>query len=303
MNAPTQQPVGAPTSSGEVAPTILSYSRALLSVAKELKLKYWRIEIAAALISVSASILPWPRIAAVAGVCSVVAKVLSKLTVSASKRLFRAGERTRRYDFYARTLGWPVPSRERADMVVTKASARIEEIAREFAAAESDYYAHRGLPSTERLLCNLTEAMFWTERLMGTMAKVRWRHLVYAGCALGVVIIGTLVLQPPLDPLLTLKYLGAAVALLVAVDILGEAQSFERGEREVGRLLGAVTAEMARVTPSRDEALRLLIEYNCLLADLPILPDSIYLKNRDLLNAAWVAFEESLPIRCSQSST
>jgi hypothetical protein len=286
-----------------VAPTILSYSRALLSAAKELKTKYWATEVAAAILAVSASVLPWPRLAAVAGVCSVVAKVLSKLTMSASKRLFRAGERARRYDFYARTLGWPVPSRERADMVVTKASTRIEEIARKFAATESDYYAHRGLPSTERLLCNLTEAMFWTERLMGAMAKIRWKHLVYAGCAVGAVLIGTLVLQPPVDSLLALKYLGAAVALLVAIDILGEAQSFERGEREAGRLLGAVTVEMARATPSRDEALRLLIEYNCLLADLPILPDSVYLKNRDLLNTAWAAFEESLPIRCSQSST
>lgn len=302
MSVPTQEQAGVPAS-GEATPTILSYSRALLSAAKEEKTRYWRAEVAAALLSVCASLLPWPRVAAVAGVCSVVAKLLSKLTMSASKRLFRSGERARRYDLYARTLGWPVPSRERADMVITKSSSRIEEAARKLAATESDYYAHKGPPSTERLLCNLAEAMFWTERLMGTMAKVRWWHLVYAGCAVVAVLVGTLVLQPPEAALLTLKYLGIAVALLVAVDVFGEAQSFERGEREVGRLLSTVTAEMARITPSRDEALRLLIEYNCLLADLPILPDSIYWKNRGLLNTAWAAFEESLPVKCSQSST
>jgi hypothetical protein len=45
--------------------------------------------------------------------------------------------------------------------------------------------------------------------------------------------------------------------------------------------------EMARHEPTEKEALRLLVEYNCTLADLPMIPDTVYHANEETLNAAW----------------
>lgn len=283
-------------------PTILSFSRAYAFAAKRKKLAYWGTEILATLLAIGASVAPWARVAAAIGVLSVVAKVASKLVLSEVKRLSRTGERQRRYDFYMRTLGWPSPASERADMSIANASKRIKKSATKLAPREPDYYAHQGPPSSERLFCNLAESMFWTERLFNAMAKIRQKHLAFAVAAVFAVLIGSLVIEPAGQGLLVLKYLGTVVALLVALDVLGEARAFGRGGMEVGKLLSALATEMARPTPSRDEALRLLIEYNCLLADLPMLPDSVYNDHHKILLDAWKEYETSLPFRCTTAA-
>jgi hypothetical protein len=293
---PQDQQASAPT------PSALSLSRALLSAAKDRKKTYWYVEILAAALSVAGSFLPWPVIAAVAGVLSVASKTVSKFVLSGSKKLFRLGERARRYDFYERTMGWPVPSADRADMVIAQSSDEIRDAANKLASAEADYYAHKGSPGPDRLLCNLCESMFWTERLMEYMSKVRRKHLALAMVAVLAALVGTILVQPGPKGFVVLKILGSVVALLVAVDVLGEAWSFDRGERETRRLLDAVVAEMRRSALSRDEAIRLMVEYNCLLADLPLLPDSIYEKHKAVLSKAWAEFEKSLPMRCDAAA-
>jgi hypothetical protein len=173
-------------------------------------------------------------------------------------------------------------------------------VAATLAGTETDYYAHDGPPSTQRLLCNLAESMFWTERLMGAMAKVRGRQVATALAAVVLVLVGTLMMQPA-HGLGVLKFIGSAVTLLVAMDLFGEAKSYERGEREACKLLSAIGTEMARATPSEGEGLRLMIEYNCLLSDLPLLPDSIYRSKQVALNSAWTEFQKSLPGGCGAS--
>lgn len=298
MNAPidtkSQDRTGAPS----VNPSMLSFSRALLSAAKDEKKRYWYAETAAAALSVIGAFLPWPEFAATAGLLSVATKVISKLVLSGTKKLFRLGERARRYDFYGKTMGWPVPPADRADMVIAQSSKEIRAAAEKLAAAEPDYYAHKGAPSTERLLCNLCESMFWTERLMGFMAKSRYKQLAVAGVAVFAVLLGTVLVHPGEPGFAILKMVGSVVALLVAVDVLGEARSFARGEQETGKLLHAVVAEMKRTVLARDEAVRLMVEYNCMLADLPVLPDSNYEKHKSVLNSAWKEFEASLPFSC-----
>ena len=289
--APTQTP--APTA------TSLSFSRAYLREAKEKKLDYWRVEILAMLLAIGASITPWAVVAAVVGVLGVAAKVAGKLILSTAKRQFRMGERQRRYDFYMRTLGWPAPASDRADVSIANASTRIKESAAKLAPREIDYYAHQGPASTERLFCNLTESMFWSERLFGAMAKVRWKHFAISVGAVLAALVATVIVDPPEHRLLVLKYLGTVVALLVTLDVLGEAQSFGRGDKDVGKLLSALTTEMAKAAPSKDEALRLVVEYNCLLADMPLLPESIYDDNQNVLDEAWKVYETSLPFRCT----
>ncbi len=281
----------------------LSLSRALLTAAKKTKKAYWQTEILAAVLAVGGAFLPMPALAIIASVLSITAKAIGKFAIlSDSKKLFRLGERARRYDFYERTLGWPVPPADRADMVITQSSTAIRAAAAKLAASETDYYSHKGAPSTERLLCNLGESMFWTERLMGEMAKVRWKHVAVAVTALVLGLVGTVLIQPGKEGLIIIKVTGLMVSLLVALDILGEARSFKRGESDTRRLFDAVLAEMRQFPLSVNGAMRLMAEYNCLLADLPLLPDSIYEARKAVLNEAWTVCEKSLPIRCSQAA-
>lgn len=271
------------------SPSLLSYLRATFSDAKKRKTQYWFLEILASLLSIATAVVPWILVASIAGVVSVACKVLSKIVFSQSKTVFRLAERLRRFDFLARTLDWPVPARDRVDLLLT-ISPSTERAARALAPREADYYANKGPPSTERLYSNMIESMFWTERLMSAMAKQRSKQLIAASSAVVLVLVGSLLLQIGDTAHLILKVVSAIVALLVAVDVLGEARSFARGEREIARLLTGITAEWRKADLSRDEGLRFLIEYNCLLADLPLIPDAVYEQLHDRLSTAWTTF-------------
>lgn len=292
QDASVQPPPGA-------APTILSFSRAHLSAAKKKKKTYWRVEVCATILSVAASLVPIATIAVVLAVLSVASKAIGKLKMSAAKKLFRIGERQRRYDFYKKTLGWDPPPRDRADTHIQNSGEKIRAEAAKLAPHDRDYYAHKGPPSTERLFCNLAESMFWSERLFGALASMWWQWFAAAVTLVGAVLVMLIIAHPNDHALLALKLLSSVVALLVAIDVFGEAKSSSRGEREVKDLLRVLEKEMATQTPSHDEALRLLIEYNCLLADLPMIPDAVHRAHEKKLNAAWKEYEKGLPFRCA----
>lgn len=287
-----------PTSPDEVPPTILSFSRAFLSAAKRKKKNYWRAEAIATLLSIAASLSPVAVVAVLLAVLSVVSKAIGKLILSASKSLFRVGERQRRYDFYMKALAWPSPAADRADTYIANSSPEIKKAAQALAPREANYYAHQGAPGKERLFCNLAESMFWSERLFGAMASMWWTRFALAAVAVVGVLIATIALNLDNEALLVVKILSSVVALMVTLDVLGEARSSDRGKAEIGKLLGVLEKEMARQAPSQEEALRLLVEYNCLLADLPLIPDALYKSKEETLNAAWKEYESSLPFRC-----
>jgi len=282
-----------------VSPTILSFSRAHLSAAKRQKKAYWWIEVLASALSLGASFVPVATIAVGLGVLSVASKAAGKLKMSAAKKLFRIGERQRRYDFYKKTLGWDPPPRDRADTYIQNSGEEIQEAAAKFAPGEPDYYAHKGPPSTQRLFCNLAESMFWSERLFGAMASMWWKRFALAVTLVGSVLVVLIVVNLNDHALLAVKLVFSVVALLVAVDVFGEAKASTRGERDVQNLLRVLEKEMDKPSPSQDEALRLLIEYNCLLADLPMIPDAVHRAHEKELNAAWKEYEAGLPFRCA----
>ena len=62
----------------------------------------------------------------------------------------------------------------------------------------------------------------------------------------------------------------------------GELSAFRRGSRSSRDLLAAL--EHSPDPPDREEGLRILIEYNCLLADLPMVPDEMHRKLHGRLN-------------------
>jgi hypothetical protein len=170
----------------------------------------------------------------------------------------------------------------------------VEELARELAKKDDDYFAEKGGPSPSRFVWNLAESIFWHEKLTEAMATRRARQFSLAVVAIAVTLCGLVLVQPSglleqaqakVTALIGLKVLGAFVSFLVAFDVYGELSAFRRGSRESRDLLAAL--ERWVDPPDREEGLRILIEYNCLLADLPLVPDEMHRKLHARLNKLW----------------
>jgi hypothetical protein len=280
-------------------PSILSYSRALFSVAKRKKKESWELEILAALLGAGALLIPVPWAVTLLALAAVCAKAASKLASSSSRKSFRLAERSRRYDFEQKTLAWPIPPQERADVVFSMKDRELRKAAELWAPADTEYYANKGAAGDERLFCNLIESAFYTQRQMGMMRSLRWRHFAGAVAGLVAVLIATIFVQPAEGAFLVLRMIALIVTALLALDLFGEARSFERGEIELHQIIDAIVAEMRRTPLAHDEGVRLMTEYNCVLADLPLIPDEVWNTNSPLLNAAWEAFRNGLPRQCS----
>jgi hypothetical protein len=282
-----------PPGDGKVDPSLLAHSRAAFSEAKERRRWHWRLEFLVSALALASAFIPLAFVAAAAALAAVAAKVAARDQASRARGLFRQAERARRYDFEERALGWPVPGRVHADLLLAF-PPDVEKLARELAPRDEDYFAEKGSPSPTRLVWNLAESIFWSEKLAEIMARVRSQQLAAAAAAVVVTLCGLLLVEPSgllaeaqmkVVALVGVKVLGAFVSFLVALDLYGEMSAFRRGSRESRDLLAAL--ERALVPPSRDEGLRILIEYNCLLADLPMIPDDVYRKHASRLEKLW----------------
>ena len=278
---------------GRPDPSLLAHSRAAFTVAKARRKWHWRLEVVASGLALLSAFIPSGAVAAVAALLSVGAKVLARYKAMQVRALFRQAERARRYDFEERTLGWPVPGRVHADALLAF-PAEVEDVARELAAKDDDYFAEKGGPSPSRFVWNLAESIFWHEKLTEAMATRRARQLWLASGAILATLCGLVLVQPSglleqaeakVWAIVGLKVLGACVSVLVALDVYGELSAFRRGSRDSRDLLAAL--EHSLDPPDREEGLRILIEYNCLLADLPMVPDEMHRKLHSRLNKLW----------------
>jgi hypothetical protein len=278
---------------GRPDPSLLAHSRAAFTVAKARRAWQWRLEGVAAVLALASAFIPWATIAAATALLSVAAKVLTKQKAAQARALFRQSERARRYDFEQRTLGWPVPGRVHADTLLAF-PAEVEELARELAKKDDDYFAEKGGPSASRFVWNLAESIFWHEKLSAAMESLRARQFSLAVVTAAVTLCGLVLVRPSgllgqaqatVTVFVGLKFLGAFVSFLVAVDVYGELSAFRRGALESRDLLAAL--ERSLEPPDREEGLRILIEYNCLLADLPMVPDEMHQKLHARLTKLW----------------
>jgi hypothetical protein len=169
---------------------------------------------------------------------------------------------------------------------------------------DEDYYFTQGTPSMTRLFGNLAESIFWTEKLMSVMAGRRTKQFGVAAAAVLAVLVGLVLVQPSgmlsadlatKSILAVLRVLTAGVAALVAVDIYGERGDFLRGAGECSKLFAAIDAALRSAVPSRDEGIRLFVEYSCLVADLPMIPDKTHAREKDRLDRLWKEVAEKLP--------
>ena len=274
-------------------PSLLAHSRAAFSEAKDARRTYWRLEAATSILALAGAFVANAVGASVLALTSLGAKVMAKSRAGQARSLFRHAERARRYDFEQRALGWPVPGRVHADLLLAFPPS-VEKAAIDLAKRDDDYFAYKGPPSPERFVWNLAESIFWSEKLMAVMVSRRARQFSLA-LAIGIIALCGLVLINPSDLVTTkeatlvavvgLKVLGVFASFLVAIDLHGELASFRRGATAC-RDLGAAL-ERALDPPDREEGLRLLVEYHCLLADLPMVPDEVHLANRERLNRLW----------------
>jgi hypothetical protein len=286
-------------------PPLLSLAGAAFTYAKKLRKRHWYMEIAAASSGVIGAFVPSPVAAALLGIVAVVLKGTARVTASKSRGVFRQAERARRYQFARRTMGWKVPEHVYADLRLAFAG-RIENEARDRERQDATYYSASGPPSTAQFFQNLGESIFWTERLMAAMEGHRTKHITYALLGVAASLVGLVLVQPSgavtsseagAAVLAGLKVVGTIVSVLVALDLLGERSSFARGARECRDLFCEVKALMA--AGSRDEGVRIMVEYNCLLADLPMIPDDVYEKNKERLTRVWTEVAQSLPPECA----
>jgi hypothetical protein len=278
---------------GRPDPSLLAHSRAAFTVAKAKRTWHWRLEVVASGLALVSAFMPSSTLAAVTALLSAAAKVSARFKATQVRALLRQAERARRYDLEQRTLGWPVPGRVHADALLAF-PPDVEGLARELSKKDDAYFAEKGDPSPSRFVWNLAESIFWHEKLTEAMANRRARQFSLALAAIVLTLYGLVLVQPSglmeqaqakVTALISLKVLGAFVSFLVALDVYGELSAFRRGSRESRDLLAAL--ERWLDPPDREEGLRILIEYNCLLADLPMVPDEMHKKLHSRLNKLW----------------
>ena len=283
------------TSTQGAEPSFLSHMKAAFSQAKGKRRWFWRLETCAAVVSVVAAFLPNPVCSLCLSMVAIAVKGAAKAVAATARAVFGQAERARRYDFERRTLGWSVPAHAHGELLFAF-SEEVEDRAREYPVMDSDYYATQGPPSTGRLLGNLAESIFWTEKLMEIMAGRRSRQLGLAVGATVLALVGlALVQRPEILPHESLgrivpdglRILSASVAALIAVDVYGDLCGYRRGASECAKLFLAIEAAMHAPQPDRDEGVRLFVEYNCILVDLPMVPDEIHEKHRVRLTHLW----------------
>lgn len=285
-------------------PCLLSHVRASFFVAKNRRVWSWRIEAFSAAFSVAAAYVQNLTCAAGLAVLAIGAKFVARLVASSSRRIFRQAERARRYDFESRALGWPVPAHAHGEVLFSFSKA-VETRANQSPVSDEDYYDVKGPPGTARLFGNLAESVFWTEKLMAVMTERRAKQLAAAIVTAIAVLVG-LVLVPPSglfkpesatkSVLIVLRVLSIGVATLIAVDLHGDRGDFRRGAGDCAKIFSALEAALRAAEPSRDEGLRLLVEYNCLVVDLPMIPEAIYARESPRLKRLWKEVAERLPL-------
>ena len=82
--------------------------------------------------------------------------------------------------------------------------------------------------------------------------------------------------------LLSALALGGCSSTIADMPLVGTPADAPARPKEAGGYL-----PVHDLPPDREEALRILIEYNCLLADLPMVPDEVHERHRARLNKLW----------------
>jgi hypothetical protein len=152
---------------------------------------------------------------------------------------------------------------------------------------EDGYFTDERPAGPVRMLGNLRESLFWSERLSATMATRRgWQCILALVTAVMALVVAALVGSAQVG-LIAFRLVALFVVLNVSLDILSEYRGFRRSESEL-RLLGVAAGDLARRGPaSLEAALSIMVEYDCSMQERPLVPDAIHRRHEAELGATW----------------
>jgi hypothetical protein len=142
-------------------------------------------------------------------------------------------------------------------------------------------------PSGEaRLADMLEESAFWSGSLMKICSHRMWAVFIgYFGLAIVLLIVvvefGNASAAQKIAELFCV-----VITFLMSTDVLGAARKFGSGASGLETMLPRVEAVQVR-GERRGDLLLLLLDYNSIVEGVPVIPDRVYLKQRDRLNKLW----------------
>jgi hypothetical protein len=266
---------------------LLGRSRSEFSKAKAEKAVQWRWEICASVLAIFSSFVPVAVAAAIGVALGCACKILAKWAQVSSRAAFRAAERARRLSFQERALGWRVRPEQYGDLLFSFTPSTRALEAEAAAKLEDGYFTNQGPPGAVRMLTNLRESIFWSERLSASMATRRGWQCVLALVTIVLALVVVALVGSAQVGLIAVRLVALFVLLNVSLDLLFEYRGFRRSEGEL-RQLGAAAGEQARKgPPSLEAALSIMVEYDCSMQERPLVPDAIHLRHEAELDAAW----------------
>ncbi len=152
---------------------------------------------------------------------------------------------------------------------------------------DPEYFKAYGLPGYLRLAKMLEESAFWTKHLYDKSASRYW--LLFSGGLL-IAIVGLLLISNIADSssgLLVSQIFCLLLAWLVTEDIFTGAQSFTSAARAIDDVENRLSVAVSSESLEKD-LLIILGDYNAIVQNTPIIPTSIYEKNKEKLNRLWL---------------
>lgn len=220
-----------------------------------------------------------------------VAAVLTELAAYTFRRrssdLQGLSEMARRHGMLADAFGGPV---ELIDATDISAQFDVELTEDELATRYAGYYASTKSQGFDRLCDHLQESAFWSKHLYGEAAKRSLLFFLTFFVSTLALAFLTPVFQPD-KPLYLPRSLILIVAFLASVDWLGDYLAFSSAKSQAEAVDRRLTHRPHRYSALNPKTLAPILsifsDYVVARASAPLIPRSVYEKNRDRLNRLW----------------
>ena len=189
-------------------------------------------------------------------------------------------ERGRRAVLLAEGLGIDIGAKSYSDLKMQFSSSESEGKKQE----DPKYFKEYGPPGYSKIAYMLDESAFWTQHLYSKCASKYW--LMFSVLLL-LVIVGLLLITVVKDKNAQIaQILCLLLASLITGDIFNSALRFTVGALAVKDVVNRINA--SRSSNSLEQELLVIFgDYNAIVQDAPIIPDSIYRKWSKRLNRLW----------------
>jgi len=199
---------------------------------------------------------------------------------SQAKRNRSTAERARRTLLVMEGLDWVLSQKEITDLIAGFSVSQEEATPWE----DPGYFVSTGKPGHERLATVIQQSAFFSRHLFAASAK--WSALWFIATLLPTTAI--LFILPGVRS----QAWGIAIAqiicillmLLISIDFLGRAVDYAHASSAVGRVDERLEKSQATAL-SQSDLLLIWGDYNAAVQEAPLIPQSVYEKHRDRLNA------------------